>query len=120
MPREPSTTEAVTATQIAILCGELEQFLEVLRKCEAVAKSQPSETMGIYNWKSAQEGLIRLSSFIESADKSRRAAVMGNPIAVGALKPRSVAKMRSVEEVKKELDTVAAKATGKKKIQKGK
>jgi hypothetical protein len=89
MAKPQAIAESVSADQIASICEELEQLASTLRRCEMVARDQPTKSLAIYYLKSAVAGLNRVASFVDSADKSRRQAVMGKPLAAGQPKPRS-------------------------------
>lgn len=104
MAKSPAIAESVSAQQIASICEELEQLASTLRRCETVARDQPNKTLAIYYLKSAIAGLNRVASFVDSADKSRRQAVMGKPLEAGQPKPRSAAARKpTVEQADKKL-----------------
>lgn len=111
MAKSPAIAESVSADQIASICEELEQLASTLRRCETVAKDQPTKSLAIYYLKSAIAGLNRVASFVDSADKSRRQAVMGKPLEAGQPKPRSAAARKPTVEAAEE---TLAKARAKK------
>ena len=112
MAKPQAIAESVSAERIASICEELEQLASTLRRCEMVARDQPTKSLAIYYLKSAVAGLNRVASFVDSADKSRRQAVMGKPLEAGQPKPRSTtARKPTVEAAKEKL----AKARQKKK-----
>jgi len=112
MAKPQAIAESVPADQIASICEELEQLASTLRRCETVAREQPTKSLAIYYLKSAVAGLNRVASFVDSADKSRRQAVIGKPLAVGQPKPRSATARKPTVEAAKE---TLAKARQKKK-----
>ena len=113
MAKPQAIAESVSADQIASICEELEQLASTLRRCETVARDQPTKSLAIYYLKSAVAGLNRVASFVDSADKSRRQAVMGKPLEAGQPKPRSTtARKPTVAAAEEKL----AKARKKKKL----
>ena len=97
---EPKATTPVSAMQLDALAAELSNFAARLQQAAKVARSQPDESLGVYNWASVPTGLRMIRSFVAKADESRSAAELGNPIPIGQLKPRSTAKKSSLETAK--------------------
>ena len=91
MNRNPRFAQPVTAGQLGQMAEELETLAKTLRNCQKTAESQPGQILAIYYWVSAETGLSRMSSFVRSADESRRAAAIGRPLKPGEPKPRSTA-----------------------------
>jgi hypothetical protein len=114
-PSEAKQTVPVTAAQLESLALDLLHFAERLRTAAKVAKTQPNETLAVYNWLSVPTGLRMLRSFVARADESRSAAELGRPLEVGQLKPRSTANKAPTA---KEAKAMADKAFGKTKKKK--
>lgn len=111
-PSEPKQTLPISATQLESLASELSQLAIRLQSAAQVARTQPGETLAIYNWPSVPNGLRMLRNFVAKADESRSAAQLGKPVPVGQLKPRSAgARKPTVEQAEETL----AKARTKKK-----
>lgn len=111
---EPKTTMSVSAIQLEALAGELIGFAARLQQAANVAKTQPDESLGVYNWASVPTGLRMIRSFVAKADESRSAAELGRPVPIGQLKPRSTAKKSSLEKAKT-AKKIAENAFGRKK-----
>lgn len=113
---EPKTTTLVTAAQLESLAADLLDFAAKLQLASKVAKTQEDESLAIYNWASAHNGIKALRGFVARADESRSAAELGRPLVAGQLKPRSTAKQKAKADVaKEEAKVMAEKKTRSKK-----
>jgi len=102
----PKATLPVTANQLDSLANDLADFVTKLRNAAKIARTQPNETLGIFNWPSVPKGLTLLRNFVAKADESRSDAELGRPLPIGQLKPRStmLKKPPPVAEIKTNLD----------------
>lgn len=91
---EPKATLPVTAQQLEAVAAQLVEWADRLKKAAAVARLQPDETLGIYNWRSVPKGLQLIGGFVRQADKSKMHAELGSPLGIGQLKPRSTKKTK--------------------------
>lgn len=113
---EPKATIAVTHLQLHSVAIELRALAERLELVAAVAESQQSKSLAMYNWPSVDPGLKLIRNFVAKAEESRSAAERGTPMQVGQLKPRSTAKKSgslSKKQANRIIAEVKPKATGK-------
>lgn len=91
MANQTKRAEPISAIQLRTVADLLIQFAESCNAAAVVADSQPTKSLAIFNWSSAEFGLDRLRSFIAATEKSTTAAKLGKPLVEGQLKPRSSA-----------------------------
>jgi hypothetical protein len=113
MGTRPKTTMAITAAQFDGLADDLRELADRLTKAAAVAKTQENQILACYNYPSVRKGMQLLRSFVAQVDQSRTMASMGQPLAVGDHKPRSIAK----KAANKAVDSIRDKPLGRNKKQ---
>jgi predicted signal transduction protein with EAL and GGDEF domain len=115
MANQSKRAESISATQLRTVADLLRHFSETCSKAAEIADAQPTKSLAIFNWSSAEFGLDRLRSFVAAAEKSTTQAKLGKPIEAGQFKPRSTAKTKSPSP--QDVDKAIKKKPAKKRTQ---
>jgi hypothetical protein len=95
---DPHETELIELTKLEAMDAQFAKWREELRV--SIQTAQQNQTSGIaaYYWASAETGLKRIKTFMNSLEEARLAMQLGSPLEVGRLKPRSTAKNKDARK----------------------
>lgn len=89
---DPHATNLIELAKLEAMDAQLSKWRDELRLAIQTAQSHAADGIAAYYWASAETGLARIKTFMNSLEDARFAMQMGKPLTVGQLKPRSTAK----------------------------